>query len=80
MPEPVSTPCPQPPPGLLLREPPLEASQSLKAPLPQREAVALWLTDISRYEILRERHTDLQQWVLKQCLGELPKKGDTLTD
>lgn len=40
----------------------------MKAPLPQREEAALWLTDIARYEILQERHADLQQWILTQCL------------
>lgn len=52
----------------------------MKAPLPQREAAALWLTDISRYEILRERHADLQQWILTQCLNERPQVRDPRPD
>jgi hypothetical protein len=68
VPEPASTRCPMPPPSLLMVEGPLDRDQTLRAPLSQRQAIEAWLTDIGRYEALRERHAGLSQWVLVHCL------------
>ena len=68
VPEPVLTRCPMPPPSLLTAEGPLDRDQTLQAPLSQRQAIEAWLTDVGRYEALRERHAGLSQWVLTHCL------------
>lgn len=68
VPEPVLIRCPMPPPSLLTVEGPLDRDQTLRAPLSQRQAIDAWVTDIGRYEALRERHAGLSQWVLTHCL------------
>ena len=67
---PVKQSCPQPPPSLLLAEPPLDASKSLPEPIPLPVLVEAYVQDVGRFELLREKHSDLQIWVKTQCLAE----------
>lgn len=64
---PVKPQCPQPPPSLLIAEPPLDASRSLPDPLPVPVAIEAWASDIGRFESLRSRHNALAGWWLEQC-------------
>lgn len=72
--------CPQPPPSLLLAEPPLDASRSLPEPIPLPVVVETWASDIGRFEALRSRHTALQGWWLEHCLAsKAPQQGNALS-
>ena len=46
-------------PELLIPEEPLDQTKSLKAPLPQKEQVSLYLQDLGSLELLRARHNEL---------------------
>ena len=61
--------CPQPPPSLLLPEPPLDAPLLAQEPIPLPVLLEAYAADIGRYHSLRERHTDLQGWVKAHCLA-----------
>jgi hypothetical protein len=61
--------CPQPPPVLLQRERSLEEINPLKMPLSEKRALEAWAHDIAAYEGLRERHSDLQNWLHIWCLS-----------
>ena len=62
--------CPQPPPSLLTPEPPLDASLLAKEPIPLPVLLEAYAVDIGRYHSLRQRHSDLQGWVLTHCLAQ----------
>ena len=65
---PVNSQCPQPPPSLLVTEPPLDASLLAQEPIPLPALLEAYAVDLGRYQLLREKHGDLQGWVLKHCL------------
>ncbi len=61
--------CPQPSPSLLLPAKPL--SDPGQTPVKEQgQLLAQYAEDIGKYELLREKHGDLQQWVMKYCLGD----------
>jgi len=66
---PVKQSCPQPPPSLLLPEPPLDASLLAPEPIPLPVLLEAYAQDVARFQLLREKHGDLQGWVLTHCLA-----------
>ena len=41
----------------------------MKMPLTEQQALELWARDAAEYELLRERHSDLQAWIRYWCLS-----------
>jgi len=60
--------CPQPPPSLLVPEPPLDASLLAQEPIPLPVLLEAYAVDVGRFQVLREKHGDLQGWVKTHCL------------
>lgn len=65
--------CPQPAPSLLIPEPPLAKPGDIPAK-EQREVLAQYAEDVGRFNQLREKHTDLQNWLKTFCSFGLASK------